>query len=158
MSLFRHYTCDVCGAFREEGQSWFLITDNRWGNTVEVLAWDPVLAASNSVRHVCSPGHAHAIMAGWMRTGRLERCHDPLAAAPGEFPIPVWTDEGRRMAAHLGQVSIDRNAILNDQATDRQTLMSVLDAIESVLQDHACDHEYERDCDEEPETTLVFDA
>ena len=156
MSLYRHYTCDVCGAFREEGQSWFLITENRWGDTVEILLWDPVLAARSGVRHVCSPGHAHALMADWMRKGRLERCHDPLAATPSEFAMPIWTDEGRRTAAHVGEISIDRTAILNDQATDRQTLMSVLDAIESVLQDHACDEEYERE--DEQEATLVFDA
>ena len=157
MSLFRHYTCDVCGAFREEGQSWFLITGNRWGNTVEVLAWDPVLAAGNGVRHVCSPGHAHAMMARWMRTGRLERSHDPHGAAAAEFTMPVWTEEGRRMAM-LGQLTVDRTAILNDEATDRQTLMSVLDAIENVLQEHACDAEYDVERDQQPEPTLVFDA
>lgn len=157
MSLYRHYTCDVCGAFREEGQSWFLITENRWGDTVEILAWDPMLAAKGGVRHVCSPGHAHALMADWMRSGWLERCHDPLnPPLPTEFSMPVWTDEGRRTAAHIGAVSIDRTAILSGQATDRQTLMSVLDAIESVLQDHACDDEYKRD--DELEETLVFDA
>ena len=154
MSLYRHYTCDVCGAFREEGQSWFLITENRWGDTVEILVWDPVLAARPGVRHVCSPGHAHAMMADWMRTGRLDACHDPLAAQSTEFAVPFWNEEGRRTAAHIGELSIDRTAILNGGSNDREALMSVLDAIESVLSDHAVDQEYASDQEE----TLVFDA
>lgn len=156
MSLFRHYTCDVCGAFREEGQSWFLISENCWGDTVEILLWDPLLAAKLGVRHVCSPGHAHALMAQWMQSGCLARCRDPLAVGP-EFGLPFWTDEGRRAAAaRIGQLSFDHTAVLNDEATDRRTLMSVLDAIESVLQDHVCDEDYARE--EEQEPSLVFDA
>ena len=155
MSLYRHYTCDVCGEFREQGQQWFLVSENRWGDTVDILNWDPVLAASPGVRHVCSTGHLHALLAGWMRSGVLEHCRDPLAApARSEFSLPLWTDQGRMKAAQIGEISIDRT-ILNGEATERGTLLSVLDAIEEVLQQNVEDDEF---CSQSEEPALVFDA
>lgn len=158
MSLYRHYTCDVCGAFREQGQQWFLVTENRWGDTVDILAWDPVLAGGSGVRHVCSTGHVHSMLAQWMRTGELERCHNPESLAKSEFAVPYWSDESRKRAAQIGELTVDQ-ATLNSQTASREALMSVLDAIEAVLQDHACDEEYATEAGEEQEpAALVFDA
>ena len=155
MSLSRHYTCDVCGEFREAGQQWFLVTENRWGDTVDILNWDPVLAGGAGVRHVCSTGHLHALLARWMRTGVLEHCHDTMAVGKSEFSLPFWSDEGRMKAAQIGEVSIDRT-ILNGEATDRGTLMSVLDAIEAVLEDNVA--EEEQVAPSEEGVALIFDA
>lgn len=155
MSLYRHYTCDVCGEFREAGQQWFLVTENRWGDTVDILNWDPVLAGRDGVRHVCSIGHLHALLANWMRSGALQSSHD-APAGKSEFALPIWGEESRVRAAQLGEISIDRT-ILNGEATDRGTLMSVLDAIETVLEENVAEEEYAAG-NEEEKAALVFDA
>ncbi len=149
MSQVRTYLCEVCGTRkRPESKGWFLVLENQWRDNLEILAWDPVLAAQPYMMHLCCSEHVQELVCEWMR---------PTAEpAPLESRLPDFVagdaDAFRRAALQLGTLSVDR-ALLGE---DHEHLMAVLDALEVALQAQASSLREEED----PESMrmLVYDA
>ena len=149
MSQVRTYLCEICGIRkRPDSKGWFLVLENQWRDNLEILAWDPVLAAQPSMMHLCSSEHVQELVCEWMRPTPEQ--------ASSESRLPDFVagdiDAFRRAALQLGQLSVDR-ALLGE---DHEHLMAVLDALEMALQAQASSLKEEDD----PENTrmLVYDA
>ena len=121
------YHCEICGAPRV-GDGWFLVTEDRGRNTLQILKWDGRLAESPGMRHVCSAAHVEELVSHWMLDNRLDydwprEDHAPASLAAGA------TDESYR----LGELMLDRAsfAALGERP---EMLSSILEAIDGVLQ------------------------
>ena len=149
MSQVRTYLCEICGVRkRPDSKGWFLVLENQWRDNLEILAWDPVLAAQPNMMHLCCSEHVQELVCEWMR---------PTPGQPaleGRLPdlVAGETDAFRRAALQLGQLSVDR-AMLGE---DHEHLMAVLDALEVALQAQASSPKEEEDA--EDARMLVYDA
>lgn len=145
------YHCEICGA-AGRGNGWFLVSEDREGNTLQILLWNSRMAEHPGVRHLCSVAHVEELVSHWMLTGGLDygRPHTGCAES---------TPESSEMdtAYRLGELMLDRAAFaaLGERP---DMLSSILDAIDGALQATSDVRSLLEENEEEEDAALVYDA
>ena len=154
MSLIRTYTCEVCGAAkRSDSDGWYMVAENRWHDTLEILVCDDPLAAQDGMMHLCGGSHLQRWVSEWMEPTRTEYPQATHLPSPQLLPEEK-ADPERRAALQIGQIKLDRSMLTSGIGDDRETMLAMLDAIEGVLHDHGSELVQQA----EEEEVLVFDA
>jgi hypothetical protein len=138
MTSFRS-RCRVCQNEKSEGERWFLLVGNDWGDRLQILPWSEASAMNDGMHAACSPSHVQQLVTHWMATGGLNY---PFAPRPA-------TTTGRarfaeRMAEPVSSLAFERKQALGELAIDRasltqflmespESLVPVLDALTSAL-------------------------
>lgn len=146
-------TCSICGVRKKADESWFLITENRWDDRLDIWRWHRPLGLEAAVHSLCSPRHVRELVVHWMTTGCLAY---PFAFMPGdvsrEVNDPVHLKHGqssRSLVEHLGELSVDRPGILRALRENPFSLNIILDELTLVLQQDA-DELSETEFEDEP--------
>ena len=131
--------CAICGVMKEAGETWFLVTENRWDDRLDVWKWHSPQVLEASVHSLCSPRHVREMVVHWMTTGCLaypfasmpeERTHDPSRPAlAGGSQLSVHP-----MLQHLGELSVDRIGLLRVLRENPLSLNVVLDELMIALE------------------------
>jgi hypothetical protein len=121
------YHCEVCG-IRQKSGDWFLVSEDRDRNTLQILKWSNRLAEHPGMRHLCSAAHVEELVSHWMVDDTLDYGY------PGEdgASAPLAAD-AMDEAYRLGELLLDRSsfAALGERP---DMLSSILDAIDGALQ------------------------
>jgi len=143
------YYCEVCGA-AQRGDGWFLVTEDRDGDTLQILQWSSRLAERPGMRHVCSASHVEELVSHWMVDDSLD--YGWPREDGDSAPLSAEADVSYR----LGELMLDRAsfAALGERP---DMLSSILEAIDEVLQAPATVRSLLAEEDEE-EATPVYDA
>lgn len=156
MEPTKMYFCEICGA-TEKRNGWFLVSEDRDGDTLQILMWNRQLADHPGMRHLCSAAHVEELVSHWMLTGSLNYGH----SRPGcEQNSPAVHNDNLDLSYRLGELMLDRSsfAALGERP---DMLSSILEAIDGALQSSAEVHsllEEEEEKQEEEETTPIYDA
>jgi hypothetical protein len=112
--------CTICGEYKKKDQPWFLMTQNRGDDKLNIWKWNQRMAGRANVHSLCSPRHVHELVVHWMTTGCL---HYPFASGPSPCPGSgssaasgaSTNDQGapgkEAPPYQLGEIEVDRGAI-----------------------------------------------
>jgi hypothetical protein len=145
------YRCEVCGA-RQKDNDWFLVTEDRECDTLQILKWNTRLAEQPGMHHLCSAAHVEDFVSQWMVSGSLDYGWTPAADMPASRAAATDTDASYR----LGELLLDR-ASFSALGERPDMLNSILDALDGALQASVGAHSVMEDEDEE-EPALAYDA
>ena len=130
--------CTICGNFKEEDQTWFLMTESCWEDKLNVWKWNQAMAAREAVHSLCSPRHVRELIIHWMTTGCL---HYPFAqACPSLTSFRPKSRLGRKgheetsLPYRLGEIAVDRNAVSRILVEDPLSLTTLLDELMMTLE------------------------
>ena len=145
------YYCEVCGA-AQRGDGWFLVTEDRAGNNVQILQWISRLAERPGMRHVCSASHVEELVSHWMVDDSLDYGWPREDAGCASLPADALDESFR-----LGELMLDRSsfAALGERP---DMLSSILEAIDGVLQAPATVRSLLAEAEEEEEAAPLYDA
>ena len=145
------YRCEVCGAAQKE-DGWFLVTEDRDRNTLQILKWNSRLAKHPGVRHLCSAAHVEDLVSHWMVGDNL----DYAERRPGDTRLPQAAGEAVDASYRLGELTLDRAsfAALGERP---DMLNSILDAIDGALQASTTTRSLLEE-EEDEEAAPVYDA
>jgi hypothetical protein len=145
------YYCEVCGA-AQRGDGWFLVTEDRDRNTLQILQWSSRLAERPGMRHVCSASHVEELVSHWMVDDSLDYGWPREDVVSPSLPTDA-VDESFR----LGELMLDRSsfAALGERP---DMLSSILEAIDGVLQAPATVRSLLVESEEEEEAAPIYDA
>lgn len=146
------FRCEICGAV-EASHGWFLVAEDREGDTLQILKWNARLAEHPNVRHLCSTAHVQQFVSQWMLAGAL----DAGWPEPSQASQPRAGGSDLDASFRLGELALDRAsfAALGERP---DMLSSILDAIEGVLGDSGGSHSPAEEHEEEEEAAPVYDA
>jgi hypothetical protein len=149
--------CSICAVRKKANESWFLITENRLADRLNVWRWHRRLALEASVHSLCSPRHVRELVVHWMATGCLSY---PFASMPGAveqrvnaLSQPRRIQASRSLVQHLGELSVDRPGILRALRDNPFSLNIILDELTLVLEANT-DEPAEAEFDDEPHFAL----
>lgn len=136
--------CTICSDYREERETWFLVTESCWENKLNIWRWNRSMAGRTAVHSLCSPRHVRELIVHWMATGCV---HYPFArACPSlpsykpKFALAKKRDGDRLLASYrLGEIAIDRERIQQILGESPMSLNTVLDELMLVLEDEVLD-------------------
>jgi hypothetical protein len=152
MTQFPTYVCEICGAPKRKQGNWYLVAQDRWGDSLRILFWNDAVASQPLAWAFCCPAHVQHFVRRWLAADS--------AADFGEFPLPAERpvfgltaqQEEKLRDALIGELQVSRSALSSSFALEGESALSILDAIEAVLQ--SCAPDTESESDEAP----VFDA
>ena len=136
MSHIQGYKCEVCGIQERDHSNWLLMSEQPRAHNIDILQWDDKLAAQPGICHLCCTDHMHVLVGTWMM---------PDLGIPEQPREAVAEDR----SSLLKRFKLDRARLNSGLETDRQSLLTMLDAVEDVLEGSEMDEE---------EPGLVFDA
>ena len=142
MNQISAYKCEICGT-RKLNSHWFLVKEDRWRATLEILQWDAKTASQSNVGHACSAAHVEQLVSYWVTYGGLNYNNTrpqaqlaPVLVEPGPLPNIV------------GKLTVDRSKLHRGLETQPGMLATILDAIDVALQTtEYLEHEEEREQD-----------
>ena len=141
------YKCEICGT-RKLNSHWFLVKEDRWRATLEVLQWDAKTASESNVGHACSAAHVEQLVSYWVTYGGLN--YNNTRPQPQLAPVLV---EPGPLPNIVGKLTVDRSKLHRGLETPPGMLATILDAIDVALQTtEYLEHE------EEGEQDFKFDA
>ena len=147
MNQISAYKCEVCGT-RKLNSHWFLVKEDRWRATLEILQWDAKTASESNVGHACSAAHVEQLVSYWVTYGGLN--YNNTRPQPQLAPVLV---EPGPLPNIVGKLTVDRSKLHRGLETQPGMLATILDAIDVALQTT----EY-LEHDEEREQDFKFDA
>ena len=149
MKRIQSYACEICGIEKNDhDRAWFLLTEDHWQDTLNILKWEPQLAQQAGMHFLCSARHVQQLVCEWMMTGTISCPADALPSverSTSQLPCNLDPDLA---AARLGELMVDRES-MNGLRAQPEMLMSILDAIDTVLEsaESAQEKEDELICD-----------
>jgi hypothetical protein len=133
------YRCRVCQNEKSDGEQWFLLIGNDWGDRLQILPWSEGSAMNEGMHAACSPSHVQQLVTHWMATGGLNHPFAPRPATTGARPRfaeglaePVSSLTFERKQA-LGELAIDRASLTQSLMENPESLVPVLDALTNAL-------------------------
>ena len=147
MNQISAYKCEICGT-RKLNSHWFLVKEDRWRATLEILQWDAKTASESNVGHACSAAHVEQLVSYWVTYGGLN--YNNTRPQPQLAPVLV---EPGPLPNIVGKLTVDRSKLHRGLETQPGMLATILDAIDVALQTT----EY-LEHDEEREQDFKFDA
>ena len=142
MNKISAYKCEVCGT-RKLNSHWFLVKEDRWRATLEILQWDAKTASESNVGHACSAAHVEQLVSYWVTYGGLN--YNNTRPQPQLAPVLV---EPGPLPNIVGKLTVDRSKLHRGLETQPGMLATILDAIDVALQTtEYLEHEEEREQD-----------
>ena len=142
MNQISAYKCEVCGT-RILNSHWFLVKEDRWRATLEILQWDAKTASESNVGHACSAAHVEQLVSYWVTYGGLN--YNNTRPQPQLAPVLV---EPGPLPNIVGKLTVDRSKLQRGLETQPGMLATILDAIDVALQTtEYLEHEEEREQD-----------
>jgi len=142
MNQISAYKCEVCGTRILNGH-WFLVKEDRWRATLEILQWDAKTASESNVGHACSAAHVEQLVSYWVTYGGLN--YNNTRPQPQLAPVLV---EPGPLPNIVGKLTVDRSKLHRGLETQPGMLATILDAIDVALQTtEYLEHEEEREQD-----------
>lgn len=136
MKSFRVTACAICGEEPPNPGSSFLLTENRWEDTLKVLRWSAEVSQHPAVRLACCTAHVRELVLHWMTTGSLNypfAQFTSAATAPQlAFESQYRSGTGRRTHV-LGELSVDRSSIGRIFSENARSVELMLGALEQAL-------------------------
>lgn len=135
--------CAICGARRNPRETWFLLTENKWQDRLDIWRWTPQMAGAASAYSLCGPWHVRELVVHWMTTG----CLDYPFASGGDSPLRGTESDPvqeigvplEHKSAYLGEIAVDRDGlsrVLRDNSLILNTILSeLIAALEKELPD-----------------------
>lgn len=138
MSIDPLSMCSICGEFRTEGQTWFLLAESRWQNSLKILEWQEALARRNGLHEACCPEHVQELVTHWMAFGNLDfllmNQMSRFERPRGGTRIRVALEPDLRGAREIGELAIDRESLGRILREYPDSLQILLDELYDVLQ------------------------
>ena len=132
--------CTICGVKKTAPNTWFVVVENRWEDTLRVLRWDDELTRTVGAHAACCIAHVQELVLHWMTTSSLNY---PFAKPPwleaslglpqGAWDLKMEIDTGE--ARVLGELAVDREAIKRVLNESPHSLISMLGALKTALLD-----------------------
>ena len=142
MNQISAYKCEICGT-RKLNSHWFLVKEDRWRATLEILQWDAKTASQSNVGHACSAAHVEQLVSYWVTYGGLN--YNNTRPQPQLAPVLV---EPGPLPNIVGKLTVDRSKLHRGLETQPGMLATILDAIDVALQTTEYpEHEEEREQD-----------
>jgi|GraSoiStandDraft_30_1057271.scaffolds.fasta_scaffold262876_2 hypothetical protein len=142
MNQISAYKCEICGT-RKLNSHWFLVKEDRWRATLEILQWDAKTASESNVGHACSAAHVEQLVSYWVTYGGLN--YNNTRPQPQLAPVLV---EPGPLPNIVGKLTVDRSKLHRGLETQPGMLATILDAIDVALQTtEYLEHEEEREQD-----------
>ena len=142
MNQISAYKCEICGT-RKLNSHWFLVKEDRWRATLEILQWDAQTASESNVGHACSAAHVEQLVSYWVTYGGLN--YNNTRPQPQLAPVLV---EPGPLPNIVGKLTVDRSKLHRGLETQPGMLATILDAIDVALQTtEYLEHEEEREQD-----------
>jgi hypothetical protein len=142
MNQISAYKCEICGT-RKLNSHGFLVKEDRWRATLEILQWDAKTASESNVGHACSAAHVEQLVSYWVTYGGLN--YNNTRPQPQLAPVPV---EPGPLPNIVGKLTVDRSKLHRGLETEPGMLATILDAIDVALQTtEYLEHEEEREQD-----------
>jgi hypothetical protein len=136
---FSSAVCAICGGSREEGETWFLISENCWEDRLKIWRWEPQTAGRSGMHSVCGKRHVRELVVHWMTTGCLyypfattPSCHlqtEAVGLPPVSFPVPH----------ELGELAVDREAVRRALRDNPYSLNTILEELTIALESECCE-------------------
>jgi len=146
--------CAICGARRNQRETWFLLTENKWQDRLNIWRWNPRMAGAASVYSLCSPWHVREMVVHWMAT----RCLDyPFASfgdssgrrtesdSPQEIGVPP-----EHKTTYLGEIAVDRDGLSRVLRENPLILNTILGELIAVLEKELPEDTEENGTEDEP--------
>ncbi len=134
MSRSQDYRCEVCGMQERDHSRWLLVSDQPRAHQIDILNWDDKLAAQPGICHLCCTDHLQVLVGSWMM---------PDLGIPSAPPSP--TDNRSPL---LSNFRLDSAYLATGDQTERESLLTMLEAVEVAL----------RGADSDDEPAQNFDA
>jgi hypothetical protein len=142
MNQISAYKCEICGT-RKLNSHWFLVKEDRWSATLEILQWDAKTASESNVGHACSAAHVEQLVSYWVTYGGLN--YNNTRPQPQLAPVLV---EPGPLPNIVGKLTVERSKLHRGLETQPGMLATILDAIDVALQTtEYLEHEEEREQD-----------
>ena len=149
------YRCEICGAAQKNEDDWFLLSEDRERDTLQILKWNSRLAEHPGLYPLCSAAHVEELVSHWMFSGSL----DYQWSRPAHLLSPQTPAGDMDASYRLGELVLDRAsfAALGERP---DMLNSILDAIDGALQVSSVARSLEEESLEEAdeEADPVYDA
>ena len=130
--------CTICGEPHRAGESWFVLTENRWTDRLKILGWNDQLVGQSGAYPACGAAHVQQLVVHWMTVGRLDH---PFACVPSANPksrrhrqacTPVH-ELDTRGAKVIGELSVHRESLSRILVESPGSLASILEALISAV-------------------------
>jgi hypothetical protein len=129
--------CTICGEPHRAGETWFLLTENRWTDRLKILGWNDQFIDFPGVYPACGASHVQQLVVHWMAMGSLAH---PFARA-GAVPRPVRRRNAGadapelaiRGAKIIGELPVHRESLSRILVESPESLASILEALISAL-------------------------
>ena len=105
MNQISAYKCEICGT-RKLNSHWFLVKEDRWRATLEILQWDAKTASQSNVGHACSAAHVEQLVSYWVTYGGLN--YNNTRPQPQLAPVLV---EPGPLPNIVGKLTVDRSKL-----------------------------------------------
>jgi hypothetical protein len=133
------YACAICGQESSAPHNWFLVTERRWDDKLQILQWDERLAGRARAHSACSTGHVQELVVHWMATGRLDH---PLARVTSwDGRVLRWLDmSGDEQDIDtadfkiLGELSVHRDSLQRVLSENPHSLRTILGQLQAALE------------------------
>jgi len=133
------HACTICGEESLVPARWFLVTENRWEDKLQILPWDDRLADRAGVHRACSSTHVQELVVHWMATGSLDY---PFARAESwSSPARRWSDlwaprpdVDMRGMRPIGELCVHRESMRRVLTENPGSLKAILEALNGALQ------------------------
>jgi len=136
--------CVICGELRTVGETWFLITENRWEDRLNVWSYGGGQTRASGYS-LCSPKHVRELVVHWMTTGCLQYpfATNPHAEAKEQSDFALL-NEGKAHGpeisrSRLCEIAVDREGIVRALRDAPLSLNTILDEMMIVLEGEIAD-------------------
>ena len=137
MSRVQSYKCEVCGMQERDHSRWLLVSEQPRAHNLDIIKWNEKLAEQPGICHLCCAEHLQVLVGSWMM---------PDLGIPEQLSDQNAAEDNLSMLAEL---NLDRACLSSGMDTDRESLLSMLEAVEVVLKTSKF---------QEEEQTTVYDA
>jgi hypothetical protein len=137
MSRVQNYKCEVCGMQERDHSRWLLVSEQPRAHNLDIIKWNEKLAEQPGICHLCCTEHLQVLVGSWMM---------PDLGIPEQLSDQNAAEDNLSMLAEL---NLDRACLSSGMDTDRESLLSMLEAVEVVLKTSKF---------QEEEQTTVYDA
>jgi hypothetical protein len=138
MHPVRSFACSICGEEKLDQPGWFLLMEDPWLDSLQVLHWEEQLATRQGTHSLCNPIHVQELVAHWMVTGSLSY---PFASATGvgwierEIPASMSARNAESIPGSLiGQLAVHRESLKRILDENPHALSPILAALLEAMQ------------------------